>query len=86
MALQLGFIGAGGVARAHLSNLERMDDVNVRAVADVDAQRAGEAGTPWGAKPYADCGNMLEAEHLDAVYICLPPSVHGSLELGLTDY
>lgn len=85
MAVELGFIGAGGIARAHLSNLSQIDDVTVRAVSDVDKERAEEAAAQWGATPYTHCSEMLEKEDLDAVYVCLPPAMHGSLEIGLAD-
>ena len=83
MSLQVGFIGAGGIARAHLGNLRRMEDVTVRGVADVNDASAQQAAADWNAKAYTDCGAMLEAEQFDAVYVCLPPGMHGSLELGL---
>jgi len=85
MAVQVGFVGAGGIARAHLANLRQLDGVAVRAVSDVDTGRAEEVAAEWGAKAYADCVDMLERERLDAVYVCLPPAAHGSLEMALAD-
>jgi predicted dehydrogenase len=85
MTIALGFIGAGGIARAHLANLRQIEGAAVRAVSDVDRQRAEAAAGPWGAKVYTDCMEMVEGETLDAAYVCLPPAMHGSLEIGLAD-
>ena len=85
MPLEVGFVGAGGIARAHLANLREIAEVALRAVSDVDTDRAEAAAAPWNAKPYADCMEMLETERLDAVYVCLPPAMHGSLEIELAD-
>ncbi|MHC4591531.1 MAG: Gfo/Idh/MocA family protein [Planctomycetota bacterium] len=85
MAVDVGVIGAGGVAHKHLANLGRIDDVTVRAVSDIDLGRAEEAAAPWGAKAYAKCVQMVESEAFDAVFVCLPPGMHGSLEIELAD-
>ena len=77
---RLGFIGAGGIAQRHFGVLERMDDVEIVAVADPDAARAGEAARRTGARAHAEADAMLEAETLDAVYICVPPFAHGPAE------
>ena len=77
---RLGFVGAGGIAHRHLGVLETMDDVEVVAVADPDAARVGEAARRAGARAYPDVDAMLEAEALDAVYICVPPFAHGPAE------
>jgi len=85
MALELAFVGAGGIARAHLANLSRMDDVHVRAVCDREPERAERAAEPWKAAAYTDSCLMLDEQPVDAAYICLPPGMHGSLELDLAE-
>lgn len=83
MALRIGFIGAGGIARAHLKNVSAMEDVTIAAVSDVDRERAAQVAEQHGASQYTDWARMLEAEALDALYICLPPDAHGNLELDV---
>ena len=83
MAVELGFIGTGGIARTHLNNLRRIEGVTVRAVCDVDGSRAEEVAGQCAARPHTDCSTMLEQEELDAVYVCLPPAAHGSIEIQL---
>jgi predicted dehydrogenase len=83
MALRVGFIGAGGIAQAHLAGVSEHADTRISAVCDVNESRRQEAEKKWGAKPYASSKEMLKAEELDAVYVCLPPGTHGNIELDL---
>jgi predicted dehydrogenase len=85
MSLELGFIGAGGIARAHLANLRAIEGVVVRAVSDVNPAHAEEFAVQAGARPYTCCTDMLEAESFDAVYVCLPPGAHGGLEIEIAE-
>ena len=77
---RLGFVGAGGIAHRHFGVLETMEDVEIAAVADPDPERAAEAARRTRARAYASAGEMLAAEKLDAVYICVPPFAHGPVE------
>ena len=79
--VRVGFIGAGGIAGRHLGNLMGFDDVKVTALADPAEDRAREAAERCGGKAYSDYGAMLDAEGVDAVYICVPPFAHGAPEL-----
>ena len=85
MSVRVGFVGAGGVARAHMDNLRELADVAVVAVSDVRLERARQAAGPWSAAACSDCVQMLDREHLDAVYVCVPPAEHGSLEIELAE-
>ncbi len=79
MTLRIGFIGAGGIAHRHLDVLAGFDAA-VTAVADPALDRAREAAEPRGARAYADADAMLDAEALDALWICVPPFAHGAPE------
>lgn len=81
--LKIGFIGVGGVAQPHLNNLTAMEGVTVSAVCDSFADRAKEVGEKFSASVYTDYKQMLEAEKLDGVYVCLIPGVHGDTELDI---
>lgn len=81
--LKIGFIGAGGVAQPHLSNLSNMDGVQICAVCDTFSERAQETGAKFGAQVYADYKTMLQEQQLDACYVCVIPGVHGEVELDL---
>lgn len=85
MATKIGFIGSGGIARAHHSYLATRDDVELTAFCDVDEARAKSVAAEYGARAYTEFGKMLESESLDAVFICTPPFAHGDVEAACID-
>lgn len=76
--LRVGMIGLGGIAtRSHLPALAARPDVAIQAGAEIDSYQAGRAQQRFGIpKVYAAYQEMLEQERLDAVYICLPNTLH----------
>jgi predicted dehydrogenase len=72
--------GAGFIARRHLGNLMSFPDVAVAGIADVNGDRARELAERCGARAYQSHTELLERERLDALYICVPPFVHGPVE------
>ena len=91
MSLRLGMIGAGWIAREHVASISALPDAELTAVADLDAARAGELAAGAGARAYAEWGEMLAAETLDAVVVCTPPMAHrdpclAAVERGLAVY
>jgi len=75
--LRYGFIGAGGIAGAHMRDLARRDDVEMVAMADVAEASMRRYGERFGIRgTYADWNEMLAAEDLDAVSICTPNTLH----------
>jgi predicted dehydrogenase len=85
-AVRVGVVGAGAVATRHVRTLQAIEGVSVAAVADPAVERAGRlAEAAGGASAYASHLDMLEAERLDAVYVCVPPFAHGAPELAVID-
>lgn len=80
---RIGFIGAGGIANRHLDILSGFQDVELVAFADPDFSRAEQAASRFGAKAFDNHRAMMEAQSLDAVYICVPPFAHGEPERDL---
>lgn len=79
---RIGFIGAGGIASRHLGNLLTFTDVTVEAIADPALDHAQQQAARCNARVHADYRAMLDNEELDALYICVPPGMHGPLELA----
>ena len=77
---RIGFVGAGIIANRHMGNLLGFPDVQVAAVADLQLDRATALAERCGGAAYGSVEQMLDAEHLDAVYICVPPFAHGPPE------
>ena len=73
--MNVGFIGAGGIAGNYRASLRKLD-VPVAAVCDTDAERAEQVAREDNASSYTDHEEMLRAEKLDAVFICIPPGAH----------
>ena len=83
--LRVAVVGTGFIARKHLAALTGeglRDEVEVVAVADAARDRAEAVAAGTGARPYDDGLALLGAEDLDAVWLCVPPSAHGPLELA----
>jgi myo-inositol 2-dehydrogenase / D-chiro-inositol 1-dehydrogenase len=83
--VRIGMVGAGAVAARHVRALLAMDGVEVAGVADPALERAKELAAEAGAAAYPNHMELLEAERLDAVYICVPPFAHGAPELAVIE-
>lgn len=83
--VRVGFIGAGGIAERHIGTLSRIEGVEIAGVTDVDVARARVIAERTGGRAYGSHADMLGAEALDAVYICVPPFSHGEAEQAVID-
>ena len=75
MPTKIGFIGTGGIARCHVETLSDMPDATMTAFCDLELSRARDLADQHDAKAYTDYNQMLDAEKLDAVFICTPSTV-----------
>lgn len=68
--LKVGFIGAGGRGRsAHYPNVNRLDDVSIEAVSELDESRMQTVVEQYNIpRSFKDYREMLESVELDAVY------------------
>jgi predicted dehydrogenase len=75
MTYKVGIIGAGTVARRlHLPALNKIPDVKVHAVADVDLKRARELCKEYKIpNVYSDYKELLQTD-IDIVHVCTPVS------------
>ena len=80
--LQIGFIGSGMIANAHMRNFHDDRRTEIRAVADL-SKKAREAMAAEYDIPLVtrDHRKLLSDPDLDAVVVCTPPGSH--LALGL---
>jgi myo-inositol 2-dehydrogenase / D-chiro-inositol 1-dehydrogenase len=90
--MRIGIVGAGAIARSHLTTLAEHPEASVAAVCDLNAAVAEEtAGLAAGATAYQELEAMLAAEALDGVFVCTPPAAHlapaaAALERGIPVY
>jgi len=75
---KIGFIGAGGIASAHITNLKKVDGVEIVCAADVSDKALAKCKETHGlARTYADFREMLAKEtELDAISVCTPNGLH----------
>ncbi len=83
--MKIGFIGVGGIAKAHINALKTMPEAGFAAWCDRDESRARSAADELGGKVYADFRKMLDSEELDAVYVCVPPAMHEGAEMAVAE-
>lgn len=73
-------IGAGYFSQFHFDAWARIEDVELAAVCDLDADAAQHAANQYGiGKSYTDVGTMLDAEQPDFVDIITRPDSHLAL-------
>jgi myo-inositol 2-dehydrogenase/D-chiro-inositol 1-dehydrogenase len=86
MRLRVGMIGTGWFAIKHAEMLSGMDGVRVQAIVGSTVEKAQAMAASFnGAGAYGNIHDMLDAEKLDAVYICVPPMAHGEIERQLIE-
>jgi predicted dehydrogenase len=74
--LKVGVIGAGQVAIRHAAAYAANRDAVVVAVADTDADRAGELARQHRAEAYRSYEDLFAAGGVDAVSVCVPHHLH----------
>lgn len=79
--VRIGFVGTGGIARAHIQHLASVPEARIVAVCDIDEGRARTVAEPLGAAVHTDGAKLIATEALDALYVCVPPHAHGDLEI-----
>lgn len=91
--LQVGVIGIGGIARnIHLPALNDIEGIELVALCDVIQERAVAMAEQYGVpRTYVLYREMLEKEHLDAVFVLVEPAslyhvVWNCLDVGVDTF
>lgn len=74
--LKVGMVGMGGISKAHIGGWAQIPEAKVVAVCDVRHENADAAAEKTGGKAYYDFDEMLAAEQIDILDICLPTYLH----------
>ncbi|SHM75512.1 Gfo/Idh/MocA family protein [Gracilibacillus kekensis] len=77
--IRIGFIGTGGMAQVHASQLLELDNVEISAITDVSAEAREQFISQLGltnVKQFKEYHDMLEQAELDGVIICSPHTLH----------
>jgi myo-inositol 2-dehydrogenase/D-chiro-inositol 1-dehydrogenase len=85
MITRIGLVGAGFIGGRHVDSLTAQDGVRVVGVADPQVERAEQLAARAGARAHPGWRELLDAEELDALYVCVPPYGHGGVEDAAID-
>ncbi len=81
MAVKVGFVGCGGMNRAHMNRVKAMPGATIVALCDVARDRAEAAAGEFGGQAFTDHRKMLDDVQLDAMFVALPPFAHEDQEI-----
>ncbi len=77
---QVGIIGTGWIAESHIQAYQKMDDVEIVALADIIPGKADKFKERWNVqgdcRTYTSHIEMLDKEELDAVSVCTYNRAH----------
>ena len=72
----LGLIGAGNFGRFCLKAFQKLPNLNLAAICDMDADRARAAAVEFGTASYSHVEELLTDPAVDIVAINTPPYSH----------
>ncbi len=75
--VRVAVIGAGQFGRNHCRAVAQSSRAELAAVVDADAQRAAEAASAWGSRPYTSLDAVLG--NVDAAIVATPTIVHAAV-------
>ncbi len=75
MTVQIGFIGAGGIAGAHINAIKRIPQAKIIAIADIEIEKARQRAELVDAQAFSDFREMIDKTQLDAIWLCTPQNV-----------
>jgi UDP-N-acetylglucosamine 3-dehydrogenase len=79
--VRVGLVGAGFMGGVHLNAYAGIPEVEVVGVADARVEAAVAGAMMVGAQPYASYEELVSAQDVDVVDVCLPTAFHRDLAL-----
>src|SRR5919106_4795944 len=83
--MRVGLVGAGFMGGVHLNAYAGIPEAEVVGVADARAEAAVQGAEMVGARPYASYQELVAAEDVEVVDVCLPTAFHRDLALRAAD-
>ncbi len=81
----IAVIGVGGMGIGHCKNCQEIDEVELKAVADADADRAKEVGEDLDVAWSGDHKEVMALDEVDAAIIATPHNLHPPLAMDAFD-
>jgi UDP-N-acetylglucosamine 3-dehydrogenase len=79
--MKIGVVGAGFIGAIHLNAYANMPEVEVVGVADTLPETAAAGAALVGARAYSSYEDLIAAEEVEVVDVCLPTTYHRELAL-----
>jgi UDP-N-acetylglucosamine 3-dehydrogenase len=79
--VRIGLVGAGFMGGVHLNAYANIPEAEVVGVADASGESAVAGAKLVGARPYATYEELVAAEDVEVVDVCLPTAFHKELAL-----
>jgi UDP-N-acetylglucosamine 3-dehydrogenase len=79
--MRVGLVGAGFMGGVHLNAYAGIPEVEVVGVADPRTKAAVAGAEMVGARPYASYEDLVAAEDVEVVDVCLPTAFHRDLAI-----
>ncbi|HEV7664450.1 MAG TPA: Gfo/Idh/MocA family oxidoreductase, partial [Chloroflexota bacterium] len=83
--MRVAIVGSGGIAQRHLDVLAQIPDITVVGHVSADPERATAQARRWGGRAFASMPVLLADAAPEAVWLCVTPDRHGSIELALIE-
>ena len=74
--VRLAIVGVGGMGSAHCKGCEKVEEVELVAVSDIDPARAKEIGELHQVPHFTNHKELLKAKLADAVLVATPHYFH----------
>ncbi len=74
--MNVGIIGTGFIGAAHAAAYAAIQDVDLIAIADMNAEAGGKIAKEYGCSFYTNAMEMMEKESIDIIDVCLPTFLH----------
>lgn len=83
--VRLALIGAGGIGHAYGEAVRRVDDVDLRYVADVRPESAFALAAACGVEAIVDPYELADPDRIDLALLCTPPVTHEPLAVAFLE-
>ena len=80
--LGVGVIGCGMISGNHFHALEKLENVALRAVCDIDEEKLQKAMEAQHVDGCADWRDLISRDDIDAVHICVPHHLHAEISIA----
>ena len=83
--LGVGVIGCGAISKLHVDSYLEMDNVVLKAVSDVNSERAKKVGYAHNIDCYESFEELLTRDDIDLVSICTPSGLHKDIVIAAAE-